>query len=61
MSEGSTGGTDERRRSDLVELLRDLAALRDSGVLTEDELQRARASAVAMLRGEAATASQRAR
>lgn len=61
MSEGSTGGTGGRRKSDLVELLRDLAALRDSGVLTEEELQRARARAVATLRGEAATASRPAR
>ena len=58
MSERPTGGTGGRRQSDLVELLRDLAALRDSGVLTEDELQRARAKAVAAIRGEAATASQ---
>ncbi|HTE73720.1 MAG TPA: SHOCT domain-containing protein [Actinomycetes bacterium] len=44
---------------DLVDMLRDLASMRDTGLLTEAEFQRARAMAVAW--HDAAAASQPAR
>jgi hypothetical protein len=47
------------QQADLVDMLRDLAAMRDTGLLTEAEFQRARAMAVAWL--DAAAASQPAR
>jgi putative oligomerization/nucleic acid binding protein len=46
VTEGSIGGTSTDRRRDLVDVLRDLAELRDSGLLTEAEFQQARASTV---------------
>ena len=47
MTDASTGGTSTDRRRDLVDVLRDLAELRDSGLLTEAEFQQARVSTVA--------------
>ena len=46
MTDGPTGGTGAERRRDLVDVLRDLAELRDSGLLTEAEFQQARVRAV---------------
>ena len=57
MTERPVGDTSADRRPDLVDQLRDLATLRDAGLLTEAEFQRARAHAVA-LRTSAETAAQ---
>jgi len=45
--EGIIEDTTADYRPDLVDVLRDLAALRDGGLLTEAQFQRARAHAVA--------------
>ena len=57
MTVGPVGDTSADRGRDLVDVLRDLAELRDSGLLTEDEFQRARSRTVAPSEG----AEQRAR
>jgi hypothetical protein len=49
VTEGPVGDTSAAGRTDLVDELRDLAAQRDAGLLTEVEFQRARAAAVARL------------
>lgn len=46
MTEGPIGGTGAEGGRDLVDVLRDLAELRDRGLLTEAEFQQARASTV---------------
>ena len=46
MTVGPVGDTSADRGRDLVDVLRDLAGLRDDGLLTEAEFQRARALAV---------------
>ena len=46
MTEGRIGGTSAEGRRDLVDVLRDLAELRDRGLLTEAEFQQARARTV---------------
>ena len=47
MTERPVGDRSAESRPDLVDLLRDLAGLRDDGLLTEVEFQRARSLAVA--------------
>lgn len=46
MTLGPVETTDAEHARDLVDVLRDLAGLRDDGLLTEAEFQRARALAV---------------
>ena len=52
MTVGPVGDTSADRGRDLVDVLRDLAELRDSGLLTEDEFQLARSRAVAPWGGD---------
>ena len=59
MSVEPVGAERTDKQPDLVDMLRDLAVLRDTGLLTEAEFQRARAMAVAW--HDAASASQPAR
>ena len=46
MTEGPIGGKNAEGGRDLVDVLRDLAELRDRGLLTEAEFQQARARTV---------------
>lgn len=59
MSVEPVGAASADQQPDLVDMLRDLAELRDTGLLTEAEFQRARAMAVTW--HDAAAAAQPAR